>query len=68
MTAANASLPRVAIPELLDPRGEPVLAAPDAIEAIPQSNSEDTAQPAVKPVGDLAVDGRAAARLRCRQP
>jgi spore germination cell wall hydrolase CwlJ-like protein len=54
LTVADASLPKVAIPELIDPRGEPVLAEPDAVEAVLEVNSEDSAQSEVKPIGDLA--------------
>jgi N-acetylmuramoyl-L-alanine amidase len=54
LAVANATLPKVAIPELIDPCGEPVLTAPDAVEAIPQPDSESSDQAAVKPIGDLA--------------
>jgi spore germination cell wall hydrolase CwlJ-like protein len=53
LTATNATAPKVAIPELLDPQGEPILAQPDSTNT--QNDSDDSdAQQAVKPTGDLA--------------
>jgi spore germination cell wall hydrolase CwlJ-like protein len=55
---ASASLPKVAVPELLDPQGETQLSDPQADEAqTPDSDqAPDVAQPApaVKPTGELA--------------
>ena len=56
VSAANATLPSVALPDLLDPNGQPVLMAPEAPEtpdADVQTEATDAA-PAVKPTGDLA--------------
>lgn len=59
VSAANATLSKVAIPELLDPNGQPVLAQPQA--ANPLANPSDDgdqdaveAAPMVKPGGDLS--------------
>src|SRR3954451_23971362 len=60
LPATDASLPTLAIPELIAPQGQPTLAQPDADEAQPQINQEgDSAEappaiPAVKPTGDLS--------------
>jgi spore germination cell wall hydrolase CwlJ-like protein len=54
VSVANATLPSVALPDLLDPKGEPVLVAPDAPESDVQSDVTVDAAPAVKPSGDLA--------------
>ena len=52
LPAASATVPKVAIPDLLDPQGEPTLAQPDATDT--QNETDDSvAQPAVKPSGDL---------------
>ena len=56
VSAANATLPSIARPDLLDPKGQPVLVAPEAPEtpdADVQNETSDAA-PAVKPAGDLA--------------
>ena len=50
LPATSALLPEVAVPELLDPKGEPNLSEPQATDA---QNSDEIAQPAVKPTGDL---------------
>jgi len=51
--ASSASLPKVAVPELLDPQGEPRLSQPQVTDG--QNNNDDQdAAPAVKPSGDLA--------------
>jgi spore germination cell wall hydrolase CwlJ-like protein len=60
VSVANATLPSVVLPDLLDPNGKPVMAAPKAPEASPQTDSSDdqaTAEtpPAVKPGDDLAT-------------
>jgi spore germination cell wall hydrolase CwlJ-like protein len=54
VSVANATLPSVALPDLLDPKGEPALAAPDAPESDVQSDTTADAAPAVKPSGDLS--------------
>jgi N-acetylmuramoyl-L-alanine amidase len=60
---ASVTLPKVAVPELLDPQGEPKLSAPQAGDAqtpdadqSPDVQSPEVAQPApaVKPAGALA--------------
>jgi N-acetylmuramoyl-L-alanine amidase len=60
---ASVTLPKVAVPELLDPQGEPKLSAPQADEAqtpdadqSPDVQNPEVAQPApaVKPAGALA--------------
>ena len=51
--ATNATPPMAAIPELLDPQGEPTLSQPQS--ANPQDDNDNSdVQPAVKPSGDLA--------------
>jgi spore germination cell wall hydrolase CwlJ-like protein len=53
VSAASATSQRVAVPDLLDPQGEPALSQPQAADT--QSDSVDSDdQPAVKPSGDLA--------------
>ena len=56
VSAANATLPSVALPDLLDPKGQPVLVAPEAPEPPDTDIQPETsdAAPAVKPTGDLA--------------
>jgi spore germination cell wall hydrolase CwlJ-like protein len=51
--AANAALPSVAIPQLIDPKGRPALSQPDSDTNQSQADTDETAQP-VKPTGDLA--------------
>lgn len=57
LPVASASLPKIVVPELLDPQGEPTLAQPDAVDSQPQQGADDQAveQPAVKPSGDLTA-------------
>jgi len=59
-SVATATLPSVALPDMLDPKGEPILTAPQA----PDSQAPDTdlqsdttadAVPAAKPSADLAT-------------
>ena len=47
----SATPPKVAVPELLDPQGEPDLSQPKATD----SQTDDGDQAAVKPSGDLAT-------------
>ena len=56
VSAANATLPSIALPDLLDPKGQPVLVAPEAPETPDADVQHETsdAAPAVKPAGDLA--------------
>jgi spore germination cell wall hydrolase CwlJ-like protein len=55
---ASATLPKVAVPQLLDPQGEPQLAGPQADDASPAVTDDSTdaasAVPAVKPNGELS--------------
>jgi spore germination cell wall hydrolase CwlJ-like protein len=53
LPAASASLPKVAVPDLLDPQGEPTLSQPQPADTQTQT-SDETQQPAVMPTGDLA--------------
>jgi spore germination cell wall hydrolase CwlJ-like protein len=56
VAVASATLPKVAVPELLDPKAEPVLSAPEGQDAIIDSDENPpVAEPAVKPSGDLAA-------------
>ena len=60
ISAANATLPSVALPDLLDPKGEPILSEPVVTEpAAPDTElqTDTTADevPAVRPSGDLAA-------------
>jgi spore germination cell wall hydrolase CwlJ-like protein len=48
LPATNEATPAVSVPELLDPKGEPTLSQPEA------SDSDELAQPDVRPSGDLA--------------
>ena len=56
VSVATATLPKVSVPDLLDPQGEPRLAQPNTVDDQQpvDSDTEDTAQNvAVKPHGDL---------------
>src|SRR5919107_206327 len=53
LPVATASLPKVAVPELLDPQGEPTLSQPQAEDT--QSQADDETAPAVTPGEDLAT-------------
>ena len=59
VSVANATLPSIALPDMLYPKGQPVLTAPEAPDADTdvQSETSPTAEavPAVKPTGDLAA-------------
>jgi N-acetylmuramoyl-L-alanine amidase len=52
--ATTATLPKVDVPKLLDPNGEPLLAEPQADETQSTPDTDPGDQPAVKPTGDLA--------------
>ena len=54
LPAASAALPKVQVPDLLDPEGEPNLSQPESADTHSQSDSDEAHQPAVKPAGDLA--------------
>ena len=51
LAVANETLPKIVVPELLDPKGEPDLSAPEA--TVTQDNDETT-ESDVKPTGDLS--------------
>ena len=57
---ASASLPKISVPELLDPQAEPQLAAPDSDAVVPdaaQPSSDDadiSEATSARPTGDLA--------------
>ena len=53
VAAASTTLPKVAVPELLDPNGEPDLSQPQP--AATQNDNDDQTAAAVKPNGDLAT-------------
>ena len=52
LPATNASLPEVAVPQLLDPQGEPNLSQPRPADS--QDPDDSAVEPAVRPTGDLA--------------
>ena len=52
LPATNASLPEVAVPQLLDPQGEPNLSQPQAADS--QDQDSPAAEPAERPTGDLS--------------
>jgi len=53
LPATSATASQVAVPELLDPQGEPTLSEPNSADT--QDDGDDaTVEPAVKPSGDLA--------------
>ena len=52
LPATNASLPEVAVPQLLDPQGEPNLSQPQAANS--QDQDSPAVEPAVRPTGDLS--------------
>src|SRR5438067_1694893 len=55
LPATSAAAPQPAIPELLDPNGEPTLSQPKSADAQSQADDDRIAQAAVKPAGDLAA-------------
>ena len=55
LPAASPTLPRIAVPELLDPQGEPTLTEPQAADTQSPAQGDDDAAAAVKPTGDLAT-------------
>jgi N-acetylmuramoyl-L-alanine amidase len=55
VSVANATLPKVAVPDLLDAQEQPVLSEPATPDVQTQPNAEDNAAPAAKPSGDLAA-------------
>lgn len=55
LSTTSASLPKVAVPDLIDPNGQPTLAQPQTPDAQPQADNDDAIPAAVKPTGDLAA-------------
>ena len=55
VSVANATLPTVSVPQLIDPKGATILTAPEAPETQAQPEATSDAAPAVKPTGDLAT-------------
>jgi spore germination cell wall hydrolase CwlJ-like protein len=54
LPAASAALPEVAVPDLLDPEGEPTLSQPQSADTQSQTNSDGSQPLVVTPSGDLA--------------
>jgi spore germination cell wall hydrolase CwlJ-like protein len=54
LPAGSESLPRVAVPDLLDSQGEPTLSQPQPADTQSQTDSDETQQVALRPSGDLA--------------
>jgi len=55
VSAANATLPTIALPDLIDPQGVPVLSEPQAPDSDSQPATTADATPAEKPSGDLSA-------------
>jgi spore germination cell wall hydrolase CwlJ-like protein len=53
LPATRATLPKVPVPTLLDPQGEPTLSNPST-DTQSQDDTDQNSQPAAKPTGDLA--------------
>jgi len=51
LAVANDTLPKIVVPELLNPKGEPDLSAPEVLDT---QDNDETAQSDVKPTGDLS--------------
>jgi len=54
LTASSASMPKVAVPDLLDPNGEPTLSQEQQPATQPQADTDQDIPAAVRPSGDLA--------------
>src|SRR5258708_22174777 len=54
-SVANATLPTLAVPDLLTPNVEPVVSAPQAPDSDLQSDAADDTAPVVRPSGDLSA-------------
>ena len=65
VSVANATLPKISVPELIDPQGQPVLSQPDAVEDQSPTSGDDTAQPVVDRNQDLPT---LVAELRAPDP
>jgi spore germination cell wall hydrolase CwlJ-like protein len=55
VSVANATLPTLAVPDLLTPDVEPVVSAPQAPDTDLQSDTADDTSQAVKPSGDVSA-------------
>lgn len=53
LATASATLPKVAVPELLDPRGQATLSQSQADDEQSTADTDDSALPTAKPTGDL---------------
>ena len=53
LPATSATLPKVPVPTLLDPQGEPTLSNPST-DTQAQDDTDQNSEPAAKPTGDLA--------------
>jgi len=53
LPATRATLPKVPVPTLLDPQGEPTLSNPST-DTQSQDDTDQNSEPAAKPTGDLA--------------
>jgi spore germination cell wall hydrolase CwlJ-like protein len=66
LPVASASLPKIAVPDLLDPQAEPELATPDQQQAGPAAqDSIESAVSDARPTGDLTA---MVAQLRSSEP
>jgi N-acetylmuramoyl-L-alanine amidase len=54
LPATSASLPKITVPDLLDPNGEPELSQQQPAEVQPQAEVDQDIPAAVRPTGDLA--------------
>jgi len=52
--AASVAAPKIAVPDLLDPQGQPTLSQPQAEEATTSPKTDVATPPAIRPAGDLA--------------
>jgi N-acetylmuramoyl-L-alanine amidase len=55
MPATAPATPKVAIPQLLDPKGEPTLSQPQNSDTDSDADNDDSASAQAKPTGDLAA-------------
>ncbi len=53
MPATAPTAPRVAVPQLLDPQGEPTLSQPQSSNVDSQEDTDDSTSAQAKPTGDL---------------
>lgn len=55
LPAGNAAIPTVAVPQLLDPQGEPTLSEPQDMDNGSQEDTDQIADSTARPSGDLAA-------------